>query len=167
MTEVPDWIDSAAEEIAGDPNCCDISSSGSDAMAAIIRKHFDGAHGRPETDALDFPARDFAAVHAHPSAERISAKGLDELAATLREPLTMGLTSDPCRALVAEVRRLRSLIRATGVPSDSLAPSCPNDQGECWWCTASVGGRGVQHDTGCPWPEIEAEIETQREDEKA
>jgi hypothetical protein len=33
------WLEQAALEIAGDPNCCDISSSSPRAMIAILRKH--------------------------------------------------------------------------------------------------------------------------------
>jgi hypothetical protein len=40
-----EWIDAAAEEIAGDPSCCDISSSSSSEMAEIIRKHLKEPRG--------------------------------------------------------------------------------------------------------------------------
>jgi hypothetical protein len=33
------WLEQAALEIAGDPNCCDISSSSPRAMIAVLRKH--------------------------------------------------------------------------------------------------------------------------------
>jgi len=33
------WLDQAALEIAGDPMCCDISSSSPRAMIAVLRKH--------------------------------------------------------------------------------------------------------------------------------
>jgi len=33
------WLDQAALEIAGDPMCCDISSSSPRAMIAVMRKH--------------------------------------------------------------------------------------------------------------------------------
>ena len=34
-----DWVRDAAEAIAGNPDCCDISSSSAEAMAEVIRKH--------------------------------------------------------------------------------------------------------------------------------
>lgn len=36
---IPSWILTAAEEIAGDPNCCDIQSSCASLMERIIAKH--------------------------------------------------------------------------------------------------------------------------------
>jgi hypothetical protein len=186
-----DWIEAAAEEIAADPNCCDIQSSGSDAMAAIIRKHFDGAHGRrvrlrasgparlwaphpglpgladgdstsapppgTETDALDFPARDYAAVHAHPGADRISARELDEIEREWTTPKRADGTRfadenpvvDAAEQLVpkfvAEVRRLRWLIRQRNDIDDSLLGSRAGREMYVAWAR---------------------EIEAQREDEK-
>ena len=94
---------------------------------------------------------------------RISAKELDELEATLREPLTMGLTSDPCRALVAEVRRLRSLVGRAGAKS-MPAEQCWETGPECGWCDADPSRN--PHAQDCPWSEIEAEALAQREDEE-
>lgn len=36
---LPQWMIDACEEIASDPNCCDIQSSSADAMLAVLVKH--------------------------------------------------------------------------------------------------------------------------------
>jgi hypothetical protein len=51
-----DWIERAAEEIAGNPHCCDISSSSATAMEAIIRKHVSGAREPSQQTAGAEPA---------------------------------------------------------------------------------------------------------------
>jgi hypothetical protein len=203
-----DWIDAAAEEI-------DLESPGHDRLgpeqvAAIIRKHFDGAHGRrvrlraggparlwvphmgladgdstsapapgTETDALDFPARDYAAVHAHPGADRISARELDEIEREWTTPKradgTRFADENPVvdaaeqlvPKLVAELRRLRSLVAKTAIDSGDIY--CPRVDGDCWWCMVILEpaeGAAKPHKPECPWPEIEAEALAQREDEK-
>jgi hypothetical protein len=40
------WLDQAVLEIAGDPMCCDISSSSPRAMIAVMRKHLKAEVGR-------------------------------------------------------------------------------------------------------------------------
>ena len=70
--------------------------------------------------------------------------------------------------LVAEVRRLRSLVKraATTEPGDIVAPTW---QDGCWWCGANLerASGPEPHETNCPWLELERENAAQREDEKA
>jgi hypothetical protein len=60
---------------------------------------------------------------------------------------------DIVRALVAEVRRLRSLIAI------SHLGNCPrrSDQVHCWWCGVDLAIMGVATHANCPWPELEKE----------
>jgi len=65
--------------------------------------------------------------------------------------------------LVAEVRRLRSLVRRAGAKS-MPAEQCWETGPECGWCDADPSRN--PHAQDCPWSEIEAEALAQREDEE-
>jgi len=70
------------------------------------------------------------------------------------------LAMEEAPQLLAELRRLRSLIRRAVTPDNppvrmAAAVSCPTYEGRCWFCRAAMDSRPPEpHTMRCPWPAL-------------
>ena len=70
------------------------------------------------------------------------------------------LAVEEAPSLMAELRRLRGLIRRTVKPQNGAAAadqerSCPTHEGRCWYCQALLDAVPAEpHTMRCPWPAL-------------
>jgi hypothetical protein len=100
------------------------------------------------------------------AAIRARIEGLSDLQTTQDGPRP-DWVADQATALLGEVDRLRRLLERVVVMTADESATCPNDQGECWWCNSNLRanqGDGspvdprTDHAPDCPWPEMEAAV---------